>query len=286
MNHCTPIIALAAAVAMAGPANAATPEIKLVITGGVRPVIIGVTDLPSGTQLSFYVKKPWLPDAQQRLARGQAACEDNCIPAVGSDMKVPRAIVSESSFAVGPLSFGGNPFAAGIYPLEISIVPDWNKLPPEAIMKPLTPIYTSKIKISGDKAEELRNPSPLRTMTAVIENCQRQRRNTRGWTEAEQENYQHQGCWHKVEADNGASYQIDLGLIQDFGSGATTSVYDDKGGTFNMMNLKRWYFSCTGYFSILQNGGMGPSPSTYAPPRSVAARIGEIVCAGAHVKPR
>jgi hypothetical protein len=262
MNHWTPIIILAAA--MAAPANAAPPEIKLAITSGVRPVIIGATDLPSGTQLSFYVKKPWLPDAQQRLARGQAACEDNCIPAVGPDMKAPRAIVSDSSFAVGLLSFGSNPFTAGIYSLEISIVPDWNKLPPGAIMKSLTPIYISKIKISGDKAEELRSPSPQKKMTEVIEDCQRPRRNTRNWTEAEQRLYQHRGCWHKVEADNGASYQIDLGLIEDFGSGATTSVYNDEGGPFNMMNLKRWYFTCTGYFSILHDRGIGPS--IYAPP--------------------
>ena len=119
----------------------------------------------------------------------------------------------------------------------------------------------------------------------VVENCKKLRQNIRDWTETGQQLYQRQGCWHRVEADDGASYRINLGLIQDFGSGATTSVYNDEDGTFNMMNLKRWYFTCTGYFSILQNrGGMGPS--IYAPPRSVAAHISEIVCTGAHVKHR
>jgi hypothetical protein len=117
----------------------------------------------------------------------------------------------------------------------------------------------------------------------VVENCQSMRRKITEWTATEQADYRKLGCWYKVEADNGAKYQIDLGLIQDLGTGATTSIYSDEGASFNASNLQRWYFTCTGYFSVMQNNmRMRMGPQTYAPPRSVAAQMSEIVCAGAH----
>jgi uncharacterized protein len=123
--------------------------------------------------------------------------------------------------------------------------------------------------------------SPVQTRVAT---CQAMRRNVGDWTPEKQEAYRRQGCWQRAEADNGAAYQIDLGLIQSFAAGATTAVYTDEGGTFNIMNLKRWYFTCEGHFSVMEDYGLGPT--LYAPPRSVARHISEIVCAGAGVEPR
>ncbi len=118
-----------------------------------------------------------------------------------------------------------------------------------------------------------------RTQQTSVATCQAMRRNVQDWTKERQEAYRRAGCWERVEAENGAAYLIDLGLIQSFGAGATTSIYSDEGGAFNAMNLKRWYFTCEGHFSVMKNYGSGPT--TYAPPHSVAAHISEIVCAGA-----
>jgi hypothetical protein len=117
------------------------------------------------------------------------------------------------------------------------------------------------------------------TQQTSVATCQAMRRNVQDWTKERQEAYRRAGCWERVEAENGAAYMIDLGLIQSFGAGATTSIYNDEGGTFNVMNLKRWYFTCDGHFSVMENYGSGPT--VYAPPHSVAAHMSNIVCAGA-----
>jgi TPR repeat protein len=101
------------------------------------------------------------------------------------------------------------------------------------------------------------------------------------WTPEKTKQYNELGCWQRVEADNGAAFQIDLGLIQDFPPGATAPVYSAEGGQFNPMNLKRWYFDCRGHIRVQQDVGL--TPWTYVPPRSVAAQIGNIVCAGAGI---
>lgn len=102
------------------------------------------------------------------------------------------------------------------------------------------------------------------------------------WTPEKSNQYTELRCWQRVEADNGAVFQIDLGLIQKFpNTSATAPVYRDEGGQFNPMNLKRWYFDCKGRFEVQQDDGL--TPWTYAPPRSVAAQISNIVCAGAVV---
>ena len=115
-------------------------------------------------------------------------------------------------------------------------------------------------------------------------NCHAMRRDVQDWTPEKQDAYRRRGCWQRAEADNGAVYLIDLGLIQSFAAGATTSVYADEGGSFNVMNLRVWYFSCEGHYNVLQDRGLGPT--MYAPPRSVARHISDIVCAGAGVEPR
>jgi hypothetical protein len=91
--------------------------------------------------------------------------------------------------------------------------------------------------------------------------------------------YQDQGCWHRVEADNGQVYRINLGLIQDFGTGATSVVYTDEGGAYSPENLKRWYFTCEGHFQVM--GDLAPGNWIYAPPHSVGRHISDVVCAGA-----
>lgn len=60
---------------------------KIFASGGVYPIINGSTDLPDGTRLLIILKKPWLPDGQQRLARGLPACGDDCFPADGQAKK-------------------------------------------------------------------------------------------------------------------------------------------------------------------------------------------------------
>jgi hypothetical protein len=101
------------------------------------------------------------------------------------------------------------------------------------------------------------------------------------WTPERKAAYRN-NCWHSVEADNGAVYQIDLGLIQSVpGAGATAVVYSYEGDAFNPMNLKRWEFTCDGHIAVWADYGLGPW--IYAPPRSVARHISDIVCAGAQV---
>ena len=104
------------------------------------------------------------------------------------------------------------------------------------------------------------------------------------WAPKTKQEYQ-ENCWQPIEADNGAVFRIDLGLIQKFGDQATTSIYNDEGGPFNPMHLRRWFFTCRGHFRTqLDNGHL--SSMSYAPPRSVAGQMSNIVCAGAGIGPQ
>jgi hypothetical protein len=90
------------------------------------------------------------------------------------------------------------------------------------------------------------------------------------WTPQFQQAYQ-QACWHRVEADNGAVYVIDLGSIQKFVSGNPSAIANiiapDKSMT--------WWLGCDGHFSEILGGvrmggrivGGSFGPRTYAPPR-------------------
>jgi hypothetical protein len=132
---------------------------------------------------------------------------------------------------------------------------------------------------SNDAARE-NNAAALAAKTR-LENCKTMRRNERNWSAAAQAQYREMGCWQKIEADNGASFKIDLGSIGPLASGATIVIYRDEGGPVTPLGLERWMVTCEGHFRVMLNEGLGPL--TYAPPLSVAGTISAIACAGAGV---
>ncbi len=86
--------------------------------------------------------------------------------------------------------------------------------------------------------------------------------------------------WQKLEADNGAVYQINMNSISHYNTGAAeVVVYAVEGPGFSPENMRRLWFDCQGHFRDQTGPGFGPTQ--YAAPRSVAGRIGEIACAGA-----
>jgi hypothetical protein len=148
-------------------------------------------------------------------------------------------------------------------------------------------IFAASNQDSNKAQAQINPPPPPRGSDGTvpqerIAKCQAMRRDVRDWTSERQAAYQRLECWHKIEADNGAVYQLDLGLIQRFADGASSVVYTDEGGVFNPMNMKQWFFNCQGHFSVTLD--RGSTPMTYAAPRSVAARISNLVCVGASVK--
>jgi hypothetical protein len=126
--------------------------------------------------------------------------------------------------------------------------------------------------------------STARSVDPQIDKCRSIRRQDfNQWAPRVRKEYQ-ENCWQRIEADNGAVFRIDLGLIQEIGGEATTAIYKDEGNSFNPLNLTRWFFSCEGHFrTLLDNGSL--SPSSYAPPRSVAAQMSNIICMGAGITP-
>ena len=90
--------------------------------GNAAPIINGTTDLPDGTKLSIMIPKPWLPDAQQRLARGLSACADNICggASTGPDHRLGAIVdVKAGHFTAGPFSFEGKSFPPGTYSVQI-----------------------------------------------------------------------------------------------------------------------------------------------------------------------
>ena len=86
--------------------------------------------------------------------------------------------------------------------------------------------------------------------------------------------------WRPIEADNGAVYQVDLNSIYRTTDGsADVVVYQYQGPSFDPRNMRRWFFTCRGYFRLSTDAGI--SQPIYVPPRSVASQIGAIACAGA-----
>lgn len=89
--------------------------------------------------------------------------------------------------------------------------------------------------------------------------------------------------WQKVEADNGAVYQVDLNSISYFTNGtAEIIVYAVEGAGYDPQNTRRLWFDCQGKYR--DSTGPGLSPTSYAPQRSIAGRISQIACAGARDK--
>jgi hypothetical protein len=86
--------------------------------------------------------------------------------------------------------------------------------------------------------------------------------------------------WQNVEADNGAIYKVDLNSISHYNNGtADVVVYAVEGSSYNPENMRRLWFDCQGRFR--DETGRHIGPAQYAPPRSIAGRIGEIACVGA-----
>jgi hypothetical protein len=89
--------------------------------------------------------------------------------------------------------------------------------------------------------------------------------------------------WRTIEADNGAVTAIGMkSIVHDAGGhGANAVAYVVEGDIFDPSNLRGFTFDCHGHFSVLSAAGL--SPMVYAPPRSVAAQIGALACAGAPI---
>jgi hypothetical protein len=115
-----------------------------------HPIVRGVTNMPDGTNLTVVLKKPWLPDGQQRLERGLAACEDDCVPPEDS------VIVKHGSFATRPFSFNGKAIRAGVYAIEI-----WHPIGPNETLQQMQsmerfkPIFTSTVRVPASSAASL-----------------------------------------------------------------------------------------------------------------------------------
>lgn len=93
------------------------------IKGGRNPTIYGSSDMPDGTRFLVMLKRPWLPDAQERLAKGLAACDGgDCIPP-GDKNGGPGILadIVRGTFEAGPFIFRGGELPPGRYPLEISL---------------------------------------------------------------------------------------------------------------------------------------------------------------------
>jgi hypothetical protein len=80
----------------------------------------------------------------------------------------------------------------------------------------------------------------------------------------------------KVEADNGAVYAVDLNSARHFSGGALAGIYDQGRGGIAPM-----WFDCAGHMREFDIH----APLTYAPPRSVGARLSAIACAEADRHP-
>ena len=79
-----------------------------------------------------------------------------------------------------------------------------------------------------------------------------------------------------IEADNGTVYRFDMTLVRPAAlpGGFYVMVHDSSQDSWESTIME---FDCAGHFMIMsQNGEM--SEWMYAPPRSVAGRIAEMVC--------
>ena len=91
--------------------------------------------------------------------------------------------------------------------------------------------------------------------------------------------------WKTITASNGQTFEIALDTItrplpDDYGGGATLRaasvfVYISEGDTFNPANVFDFYFDCHDRFQTFSSRW---SPTTYAPPLSIAAKISSVAC--------
>jgi hypothetical protein len=136
---CCRLILMAATISMAGigAARCEQNHYHFAVSGSASPfpTVRGTTDMPNGTWLFIDFKKPWLPDAQQRIARGLPACGSDCIPAeTGADHLLRATVVVQNGgFTAGPFSFKGQPIPPGTYPVEIKLSFDLKTATPAQI---------------------------------------------------------------------------------------------------------------------------------------------------------
>jgi hypothetical protein len=94
--------------------------IEASISGGARPVVTGTTNLPDGTHLWIALNKPLLPDGEERLAAGLAACEDDCLPRAADGKRLSDdVVVKNGRFSDGPFTDKGAALSAGTYILDV-----------------------------------------------------------------------------------------------------------------------------------------------------------------------
>ena len=77
-----------------------------------------------------------------------------------------------------------------------------------------------------------------------------------------------------IEADNGTVYRFDMNLVFREAGGVYAMVHDSSQDSWESTMME---FDCAGHFLIMsQMGEM--SEWMYAPPRSIAGKIAEMVC--------
>jgi hypothetical protein len=137
-------------------------QINVFANGAEHPVIRGSTNLPDGTNLTVVLKKPWLPDGQQRIARGVPACEENCVPAE-DNVAVRRGV-----FETKPFSFNQKPIRAGTYEVEV-----WTPARPSETLTQYrlrNPIFVGTVEVPGSSAAR-REPNAPPSTTVDLMPC-------------------------------------------------------------------------------------------------------------------
>ena len=77
-----------------------------------------------------------------------------------------------------------------------------------------------------------------------------------------------------IEADNGTVYRFDMNLVFREAGGVYAMVHDSSQDSWESTMME---FDCAGHFLIMsQMGEM--SEWMYAPPRSIAGKIADMVC--------
>ena len=77
-----------------------------------------------------------------------------------------------------------------------------------------------------------------------------------------------------IEADNGTVYRFDMNLVFREAGGVYAKVHDSSQDSWESTMME---FDCAGHFLIMSYLGE-MSEWMYAPPRSIAGRIAEMVC--------
>lgn len=77
-------------------------KMDVTVTGGNRPIVKGVTNLPDGMRLAISFSRPWLSDARYRLSLNLPACGETCAPIISAGF----VEVKNGRFEDGPFTDG------------------------------------------------------------------------------------------------------------------------------------------------------------------------------------